>query len=288
MSGEISWAEFWELFGSSVSAALISALLCGYLGFFVVIRRVAFVSAALGQVSGLGVALGFLLGAMVGFDPHEGTPLYLDPVVLALLFTAGVAALLAYTARVQRTPPEAVIAFVYLSATALALIVLSSPAIVQESHEVGDLLFGSAVAVRLEHLEELGGVAVLVLLSHLLLYKDLLFVSFDREMARALGLPVGRLELVLSLSIGVTVAVATRAIGALPVFGFLVLPAGAALLVARTSSRVLGLSVSGAVVGAALGYYLSYRWDWPTGPMMVATTAAAWPVAALIRLVRAR
>ncbi|MDQ3266699.1 MAG: metal ABC transporter permease [Myxococcota bacterium] len=288
MSGEISFAEFWELFGPAVIAALLSALVCGYLGFFVVLRRVAFVSAALGQISGLGIALGFLLGASLGIDPHQPTPLYLDPVVLALGLTAAVAVLIGYASRAQRSPPEAIIAFVYLGATSLALIVLASPLIVQESHEVGDLLFGSAVAVRPEHLAELAVVTVLVLGSQLFLYKDLVLISFDREMARALGLPVARLELLLSLSIGLTVAVATRAIGALPVFGFLVLPAGAALWVARSSAAVLGWSMVGAVVAGAGGFYLSFLLAWPTGPMMVVVAASYWPLAAAVRLVRGR
>lgn len=286
MNGGVSFAEFWELFGASVVAVLISALLCGYLGFFVVIRRVAFVSAALGQISGLGVAFGFLLGALLGFDPHEGTPLWLDPVLLALGLTAGVAALLAAAGRARRTPPEAVVAFVYLSATALALVVLSSPAIVQEAHEVGDLLFGSAVAVRLEHLAELVVVAVLIGFTHLLLFKNLVFVSFDREMALSLGLPVARLELALSLSVGVAVAVATRAIGALPVFGFLVLPSGAALLVARRSGVVLGLSVGGSLLSSMTGYAVSWVWDWPTGPAMVLAAALFWPLAGVVHALR--
>jgi len=56
------------------------------------------------------------------------------------------------------------------------------------------------------------------------------FASFDPDTARVSGVPVRGVELVLHLSLAVAVAVATRALGALPVFSFLVLPAGAALL----------------------------------------------------------
>lgn len=297
---DVPFAILWELFWPAITAALLAAALCGLLGFFVVARRVAFVSAALGQLSGLSVAFGFFLGSFFGLDPHKETPLFLDPVVLALVISALVAAALAYVSRVERTTPESTVAFVYLGAAALALIVLASPRIVQEAHEVGDLLFGNTVAVRPEHLVELAVVAAVVGISVLVLFKDLVFISFDREMARTLGLPVTGLELWLHLCIGVSVAVATRAIGALPVFGFLVLPTGAALLISVSTRKVVVLSMVGAIVAALAGFYISYRsgipdaslpegeqalWSLPTGPTMVVCAALYWPAAAIWRLV---
>ena len=303
MSG-ISLADFWALFWPALSASLVAAALSGLLGFFVVVRRVAFMSAALGQLSGLAVASGFLLGSFFGMDPHGSTPLYLDPVVLALVVAGVVAALLSYVPKVQRTTPESTVATVYLGASALALIVLANPRIVQEAHEVGDLLFGNTVAVRTEHLLELVVVAGVVALSVVLLFKDLVFVSFDREMARTLGLPVFWLDLWLHLSIGLSVAVATRAIGALPVFGFLVLPAGAALLISESVWKIVALSILGAIIAAGAGFYISFvsgmpdataaadqapaLWSLPTGPTMVACAAAYWPLASVVRALSRR
>ncbi len=280
--------DFWNTFGTSVMAGVLAAGMCGFLGFFVVVRRVAFVSTALGQIAGLGIAAGFLLGSFFGHDPHEQTPVYLDPVVIAILLAAAVAVALSYVPNVKRLAPETVVAFVYLSAAALTFIVLNSPRIVQEAHEVGDLLYGNPVAVRNEHVHELVVAVACVGVSQLFLFKDLLFISFDPEMARTLRLPVRTLDAVLHLSIGVAVAVSTRAIGAVPVFGFLVLPAGAALLATESVAAVLVLSTLGALVAAVGGFYLSYVTDWPTGSMMVAVAAAYWPLAALSRLLRRR
>jgi len=282
----INLADFWALFGNSIVAALLAAVLCGYLGFFVVLRRLAFVSAALGQLAGLGVAFGFFLGSYFGLDPHAPTPIYLDPVVLALVLAGVVSAALGYVSRIERTTPESVVAFAYLASTATAILLLASPRIVQEAHEVGDLLFGNAVAIRREHFFELAAVTLAVLASHAFLFKDLLFVSFDREMAQAVGLPVAKIDLLLHVSVGISVAVATRAIGALPVFGFLVLPAGAALLASDSVRGVLALSIGGAILAAGAGFYLSFVQSWPTGPLMVACAAVYWPLAALYRIVR--
>jgi zinc transport system permease protein len=76
---------------------------------------------------------------------------------------------------------------------------------------------------------------------------------------------------------------ATRALGTLPVFAFLVLPAGAVLLFARRLWLAVVLSVAVAMMSAILGYYLSFAYQLPTGPTMAALCALAWIPAALLR-----
>jgi zinc transport system permease protein len=164
------------------------------------------------------------------------------------------------------------------------IVVLSSPRIAQEAHEIGDLLFGNAVVVQREHLVQLCVGAAAVLGLHAALFKDFLFASFDPETATSLGRPVRRLDLALHGGLAVAVAVSTRALGALPVFAFLVLPAGAALLFSERLKPALALSVAFALVSAALGYWLSWTWSLPTGPVMVALAAAIWGAAGLKRL----
>ncbi|MSP58790.1 MAG: hypothetical protein EXR72_00330 [Myxococcales bacterium] len=70
---------------------------------------------------------------------------------------------------------------------------------------------------------------------------------------------------------------------ALPVFGFMVLPAAAALLVGRRLWQVFTLSVAFAISSAVLGYYASFRWSLPTGASMV-VVAALFLVPGLCRL----
>jgi zinc transport system permease protein len=272
--------SFWNaafLWKEPMAAALVAALLCGYLGLFVVLRRIAFVSAALSQVSGLGVAISFWVGSFFGIDPHQAAiPLWLHPLTFALFFAACGSVLLGVPGLSKRISSESVVALGYLAAGGIVILVLSSPRIAQEAHEIGDLLFGNAVAVRREHLTSLAITALVVGLLHVVLFKDFMFASFDPQSASAMGYPVKRLDLVLHLSIGVSVAVATRAIGALPVFAFLVLPAGAALLHVQKLAWVVALAVSIALVSAAFGFYLSFVWKLPTGPTMVAVAALAW------------
>ena len=281
---DIGFFEAYFLWRNAMAAAVVAAALCGYLGVFIVLRRMAFVSAALSQVSGLGVALSFFVGSFLGVDPHgELVPWYVSPLFLALLLSCAASMLLALPGRARRAHPETLVALAYLAASAAVVLVLASPRIVQEAHEVGELLFGSAVAVREQNLLALAAAAVVVAVVHGLLWKDFVYVSFDRETAASVGYPVARLEAALNLTIAVAVAMATRALGTLPVFAFLVLPAGAALLVARRLWSAGVLAVAIAMVSAVLGYYLSFIYQLPTGPTMAALCALAWVPAALLR-----
>ena len=274
---EIGFFEAYFLWRNAMAAAIIAAGLCGYLGIFIVLRRMAFVSAALSQVSGLGVALSFLIGSYLGVDPHgDLVPWYISPVFLALVFSSAASMLLALPARARRTNPETLVALSYLAASASVVLVLASPRIVQEAHEVGELLFGSAVAVREQNLVALAVSAVVVAIVHGAFFKDFVFVSFDGETARSVGYPVARLNGALNLTIAVAVAMATRALGTLPVFAFLVLPAGAALLFAKRLWMAMVLAVAISVTSAMLGYYLSFAYQLPTGPTMAALCALAW------------
>jgi len=281
---DISFFDAYFLWRNAMAAAIIAAGMCGYLGVFIVLRRMAFVSAALSQVSGLGVALSFFVGSYLGVDPHgDLVPWYISPLFLALLLSCAASMVLALPSHARRMNSETMVALAYLSASAAVVLVLASPRIVQEAHEVGELLFGSAVAVRSQNLAALAAAAVLVALVHGVFFKDFVFVSFDGETARSVGYPVARLNGALNLTFAVAVAMATRALGTLPVFAFLVLPAGAALLFAKRLRLAMILAVVIAVTSAMLGYYLSFAYQLPTGPTMAALCALAWAPAALLR-----
>jgi ABC-type Mn2+/Zn2+ transport system permease subunit len=283
--------SFWDarfLWEEPMLAAVLASAMLGYLGFFVVLRRIAFMSAALSQVSGLGVALAFLVGSFAGVTPHTETPLWLHPSLWALGFASLGAAAMAVLGRSRRGTPETVVAVAYVGASSLVLLVLASPRLVQEAHEIGDLLFGNAVVVRRQDLWNLGLAALLVSVVHGLLFRSFLFASFDSDAARVSGVPVQRVDLLLHLSLALEVAVATRALGTLPVFSFLVLPAGAALLLAERLTLVLLLSVVIAVSCAVGGYALSWFLSLPTGPVMVVLGVAVWSLAGLRWLGRTR
>jgi zinc transport system permease protein len=111
---------------------------------------------------------------------------------------------------------------------------------------------------------------------HLLRYRRFLFVSFDADTAAASGYSVYGNEVLLYVTFAVMISVATRAIGALPAFGFTVLPALAALTIASSMGRAFVLAIGIGVISAVVGYYLSFIWELPTGATMVGLAGAIY------------
>lgn len=262
---------FWEsffLWREPLTVALLAAMMCAFVGIYIVLRKIVFVSAALSQVSGVGVATAFYLASLLGFEPHHA-PWYIDPLLVALVFAAVGAALFSSHLERRRLAAETVVGIGYLVAAAAVILILNSPRVGQEVHEVNDLLYGNAVAVLPGELARVALTAAVVLLLHLVFMKDFLFVSFDVETARTLGYRTWIWNLVLFESFAVVISVSTRAIGALPVFGMMILPPAAALLLGRRMWQVFTLALIFAAFGTVVGYYLSWRWSMPTGACMV-------------------
>jgi ABC-type Mn2+/Zn2+ transport system permease subunit len=230
------------------------------------------------------VALAFYLASVKGVDPHAA-PWYLNPLWLAFGAAAVGAALFSAQISRRRLASETVVAIGYLVAAASVIVVLNSPRVSQEAHEVNDLLYGNAVAVAPGALSIMLVTAATVLLIHAVFFKDFVFVSFDGEMARTLGYRTWLWDLLLFETFAVTSSVATRSIGALPVFGFMVLPPAAGLLLGRKLWQVFTLAVAFALVATAAGYFLSWEWSLPTGASMV-VVAGLFLVPGVIDLAR--
>jgi zinc transport system permease protein len=264
--------ESWFLWWQPLTVAALAAVLCAFVGVYIVLRRTVFVSAALSQLSGVGVAISFWLASLLGIEPHHA-PWYLHPIWFALAFAAAGAAIFSLHLARRRLAAETVVGLGYLIGAACMILVLNSRRVTQEAHEVNDLLYGNAVAVPPEQLVIMLATTVAVLAVHFAFYKDFVFVSFDGEMARTLGYRTWLWNLLLFSTFAVTVSVSTRAIGALPVFGFMVLPPAAALLLGRRLWEVFAIAVGVAVAATAIGYYASFRLELPTGASMVVAAA---------------
>jgi zinc transport system permease protein len=268
--------EIWEV---PLAASVVAAALLGFLGVYVVLRRTVFVSAALTQLSTLGLVATLLVEERI----HIETEHPLEQLVVAMAFSvAGALWLGAFRAR--RLPAEASVGGAWVAAS--ALVVLGSSRLVHAAHDLGGMVFGNAVAVAPAELATIAIVAALCTAVHSAFAKEIAFTSFDPETARALGMRVRGWDALLFLTIGVAIPPAARALGALPVFAFLTLPAAGALLLRVGFRPAFALAAAFGVVAASAGYVLSWVWELPTGATMVALAAALAVPGALWRLAR--
>jgi zinc transport system permease protein len=277
-----SWADFaqgWDrgIYRDPVLCGGLAGLVLGLLGVFIVLRRAVFVTAAVSQAAGLGVALAFYLAIHHSLD--------VPPVVAALVLGVTATMSLALPVHRLRLPRESALGLCFIAASALAVLV--GDRIGQEAHDVAGILFGTAVLVRRSDLWAVaivGGVTTLVVA---VFYRGLVFAGFDPEGARVQKLPVRGLNLLFWALVAIEVSVATRALGALPVFAFAVIPAMAALpLVRRLPYALIGAALIGGASGA-LGYLFAFFFQFPVGASQAVVAVVIWlgmlPVGALRR-----
>ena len=254
----------------ALAAGVISAGICAYLGVYVILKRIVFVGIALAELGALGVALGF----------YFHWPLLLCATIMTFL---GVL-LFWVPLHLGSLTRESLIGFAYCLAAGLSLIILAkNPAV--EAHGVdlisGNLLYAQSgdLVILLLLLVVLGGM-------HFALFREFLFVSFDRETAQSLRLPAGFYDLLLYMSLGLAISLIIKIVGILFVFASLVIPPMVGLTLCRTTKRIFIASVLTAVLSIPAGLYISFQWDLPSGPAVVAVYGIFLLVVFIIRFLK--
>ena len=136
-------------------------------------------------------------------------------------------------------------------------------------------LFGSAVAISNQDLYAFGGIAVLLIISVLILYKGFLVLSFDEAYTRTIGFPVKLLKLTLTTLTVLAVVVGIQAVGVVLMAAMLITPAATTRFwTPRLPLMILFSAILGALSGF-FGAYGSYITNSPTGPWMVMVLSMA-------------
>lgn len=259
-------------------ACMVLVAMLSYLGLHVIAREVIFVDLSLAQVAALGSITAPLLGHLLGFSAGPTTA-YL----FALAFTALAAALFALTRTGERgrVPQEAIIGIVFVVASAATI--LAAANFPGGSEQVEKSLVGSILWVTWPTILKLTAAFLALGGFHYVLRHRFLTVSFHPEEAERQGWSIRWLDFLFYLSFGVVITLVVPVGGVLMVFTFLVVPAAIAFLFTRDMRRLAYISWGSGALASALGLWLSYRFDLPTGPLIVCMYGALLAVAGTLK-----
>lgn len=240
----------------ALAASVMIGSLCAFLGIFVVLKRIVFLGVTLAEVSALGVAAGLIVG--------------IDPVVSSLTLTVGAVFLFWLPHRNRSISREGLIGFTYVFAAALAVILIAKNPMAESKGL--DLISGNLLYVEPSDLAVTAVLVLAVAALYILMYRNFLYVSFDAETANASGLNAPLFDFLIYLSIGVAVGVTMKVAGILFVFGNLVVPPLAGLLLFRRMPHIIAASIVFSIVSSAAGIVISILLDWPTSPSILVTS----------------
>ena len=262
----------YEFFVRALVASALVGVACAVVGAFVVLKGMSFVGDAVSHSAFPGVVLAYLLGL----------PIILGGAVAAIGTALGIGAL----TRRSGLRADAVIGVLFAGMFALGVALFSSI-----PNYVGDLfhfLFGDVLGISFADLISLAVLASLLLLIVWVLWKELLFATFDPLGAGAAGLPVRRLDDLLLILIAVTIVVSLQAVGIVLVVAMITTPAATAQLLVKRFGQMIALAALIGVTSSLVGLYVSYALDIASGASIVLTETFAFLVALLITSVRKR
>ena len=255
----------YQFFQKGLVAAVIAGALCGLIGVYVTLRGMSYIG------HGLSHAI---------FGGYAAAPLLGIPVVLGA-GAWGLASALAINAvaRTKRIGADAAIGVVTTASFALGVALLTRFGNKGPSFDA--LLFGSINGVSTSDLLLLAGALVFAAAVFTVLYRAFLFSTFDPEVADVSGVSVRRMDALLMLVLSVSILATLKIIGVTLVAATLVIPAVVARMLSDSFSRMLWISTGLGAAAGAVGMYLSFQLEIPSGTTIVLVNAAVF-VAVLV------
>lgn len=231
-----------EFFQLALVAALLVGLCAPAVGTFIVQRKLSLLGDGIGHVALTGVALGFLTGTA--------------PVVTAVVVSvAGAIAIELVRAR-GRTSGDVALALLFYGGIAGGVMLMGiAPG--GSNAKLNSYLFGAIASVTREDIWIIGALAVAVIAVVAIFGRELFVLCQDEEVAKASGLPVRFLSLLIAVTAALTVVIAMRVVGLLLVSALMVIPVATSQQLTRGFRATMGLAMVFGVVAAVGGLLVS-------------------------------
>jgi manganese/iron transport system permease protein len=262
----------YDFFVRALIASALVGVACAIVGSFVVLKGMSFIGDAVSHAAFPGIVIAYLIGA----------PIILGGAIAAIGTALGIGAI----TRRSGLRSDAIIGVLFAGMFALGVAIFSSI-----PNYVGDLfhfLFGDVLGISVGDLLALILLVFGLLLVLRLLWKELLFSTFDPLGAGAAGLPVRRLDDLLLILIAVTIVISLQAVGIVLVVAMITTPAATAQLLVKQFTAMIQVAALIGVSAAVVGLYVSYSLDIASGAAIVILETLIFLIALAFTLIRSR
>lgn len=240
--------------------AVMASIICGVVGTYVVLRGMSFIGDAVAHSVFPGLAIAFVLqGSLVLGGAVAGV----CTAILVAIFSQN-----------RRLKEDSIIGVFFVAAFAAGIVIISrAPGY---AGSLTDFLFGSITGIPTRDVYTVAITGALIITLLVVLHKELVAVSLDRDFARAMGLPVFWLDIVLDVLVTLAIVVSVQTIGNILVLALLITPAAAARLLTDRLVTIMILAPVIGALGAFAGLYLSWGFDLPVGGTIVLVLTAVF------------
>jgi len=270
-----------------IIAAILVAILCSFIGCFLILRKQALMADAISHTILLGIVLAFLVSSSL-----DGLPMLIGG-SMAGVFTAA----LTEWIRHRGIKNDAAIGIVFTTLFAIAVVIIS----VKTSHvhiDVNHTIMGEMAFIPWELVSVFGLfeapravvllviAAIVVFIICLGLYERWKVIMFDEQYARVIGINTSGYNYLFMLLLSLVAVAAFDAVGSILVIALLVTPAAAAYLWTNKLSVMLILSTIIGACSALIGLLLAWQWDTTMAGMIALVTGIIFTVSFVLNKFR--
>lgn len=252
---------------NALLAGLLVSLAAGIVGVYVVLNRVATLSGGIAHAAYGGVGMAYFFG----FDPLLG----------GMAFSLAAALGMNIVQRRTQQRADTLIGVMWAVGMAVGIIFVDrSPGY---KVDLMSFLFGSILAVSPFEIAIIAVLDVVILLTVVSLYRNLLAISYDQTFATVRGVPVEAISLILTALIALTVVMMMRVVGLILVIALLTLPAAIANLYARDMRQMMALASGLGAIFTLTGLWLSYTYNLTSGAAIILVAAVTYLLGLLLK-----
>lgn len=259
----------YQFMQNAVLACILASVACGLIGVFVVEKKLIMMSGGIAHTAFGGVGLGYLCG----FEPMIG----------AVMFSVGAAVGIGRIQRRGGVHTDIIIALLWSTGMALGTAFIGFTQ--GYPPDISSYLFGSILTVTRGDIIMMTVLTVLVCLTVLMFFNDWKAFLFDESFSRIAGMSTAFLEYLLLILVALTVVVLIRVAGIVLVIALLTAPAATASLISDKLSNRMGIAVAIGLFNCLLGLWVSYVRDIASGASIVIISAAVYGLVYFARAV---
>ena len=256
----------YQFFVNAVMASLLSSVICGIAGTYIVTRRIVFISGGITHASFGGIGLAFFLG--------------LSPILGAAVFAVMTALAVQFLSRKDAIRQDSVIGILWSLGMAIGIIfIFLSPGY---TPNLMSYLFGSLLTVSSTDLILMAALAVIVSFFFIRFLRIILFISFDESYARTSGIPVDLFSALLMVLVSLAIVLSIRTAGIILVISLLTIPQTTANLFTHDFKKMILYSILFNIIGSFSGLMISFWLNIPSGASIIFSLVLLFGIAKLI------
>jgi len=262
----------YDFFVNAIFAALFASISCGIVGTYIVSKRKVFISDGITHASFGGIGIGYYLG--------------LNPIIGAVIFGILSALGIEFISKSRDVREDSAVGIIWSFGMAVGIIfIFITPGY---APNLMSFLFGNILTVTRFEILLMMTLSLFIVLFFSILFKLILFISFDEEYAMTHNAPVKSINYMLLILISLCIVLNIRVVGIILVLSFLTIPQTTANLFSKNFKTIMIFSIIIGFAGSFTGLIFSYLYNIPSGASIIFCFSVIFIIAKFLKIIASK